>query len=183
MRQIVDTEISKIYNQLQINATKICTFNSDKWAEELVSHTLESFLNQPLSKQYKIVTSPSAKVSALERYITRAMSLAIHSSSSPFYHKHRRAGERMRELFPNIDYVKEYGADNPNETHLSEQEVYIKKFVGDLHFYEKYLIQQHYYGEKTIAEMSKETGIPTSTISKDIKKTLRKLKEQVEKTY
>lgn len=182
MRTIVNAELAKIHEQLYVNAKKICTYNYPQWGLELVSHTVESFLNQPIEKQYKICTTPSVKVSALERYLTSAMSMAIHSSSSPFYHRHRKPTEQIRELFPNYDYVRKMGVDDPYESNVDEKEDMIKELVENLHFYEKYLIQQHYYGQKTIGEISHETGIPTTTISKDIKKILRKLKEQIEKT-
>tara|TARA_A100001201_G_scaffold72189_2_gene65918 strand:- start:1976 stop:2545 length:570 start_codon:yes stop_codon:yes gene_type:complete len=184
MKQRVDEEITSIYNQLRINAEKVCTYNSHLWADDLLAHTLQSFLEKPIEKQYQIVISDSVKVSALERYLTRAMSMAIRSSSSPFYHTYRKKNEKFRELWVDIDYVKEYNIDDPNvEDELVGYEKLVKNYLEELHFYSRFLIQEHYYRKKTLREMSEQIDIPTSTLSRDIKKALVELKQKVEKHF
>ena len=157
--------------------------NYDKWGEDLVSHTLQYFLNFPIEKQYTIVTSKSKKVSALERYLTSAMSLAIRSSTSPFYSKHRKHIESHRLFYPDYDYVNYLGHADPSGSgdYWSNMIEAVPNMIKDLHFYDRYLIQKHYMEQMTIQEISKITQITTYTLSRDIKRALVRLKEQLQK--
>ena len=183
MRKVVEAELKAVYEQLFINARNITTYNYDKWGEDLVSHTLQYFLNFPIEKQYTIVTSKSKKVSALERYLTSAMSLAIRSSTSPFYSKHRKHMESHRLLYQDYDYVNHLGTVEPSGSgdYWSNMTEALPQLIKDLHFYDRYLIQKHYMEQMTIKEISKITHITTYTLSRDIKKALVRLKEQLQK--
>jgi|TARA_B100000795_G_scaffold263479_1_gene242702 hypothetical protein len=182
MDRIVNKEIAFVSDQLFINAQKICTYNYEKWGADLVSHTVMYFLNQPIQKKYSIVTSPSVKVPALERYLTSAMSLAIRSSTSPFYSAHRKHIESHRVLFDDYDYSSRIGfADAPDDDgdiwlNMKEQ---LPLLIDKLHFYDRYLIQKHYLEQMTVGEMSKLTQITSQRLSKDIKSALIELKKQL----
>jgi len=182
MEATVNSELAAVTDQLFVNARKVCSYNYDKWGADLVSHTVLYFLNQPIEKQYTIVTTPSKKVSALERYLTSAMSLAIRSSTSPFYSKHRKHIESHRVLFDDYDYSSKIGyaeaADDEGDvwTNMKEQ---LPLLINELHFYDKYLIQKHYMEQLTVAEISKLTRITPQRLSKDIRFALIELKEKL----
>ena len=182
MESIVNNELQAVTEQLFVNAKKVCSYNFDKWGPDLVSHTVLYFLNQPIEKKYFIVTSPSKKVSALERYLTSAMSLAIRSSTSPFYSKHRKHIESHRVLFDDYDYSPKIGyaeaADDEGDvwTNMKEQ---LPLLINELHFYDKYLIQKHYMEQLTVGEISKLTRITPQRLSQDIRFALLELKEKL----
>lgn len=182
MESIVNNELQAVTEQLFVNAKKVCSYNFDKWGPDLVSHTVLYFLNQPIEKKYFIVTSPSKKVSALERYLTSAMSLAIRSSTSPFYSKHRKHIESHRVLFDDYDYSSKIGyaeaADDEGDvwTNMKEQ---LPLLINELHFYDKYLIQKHYMEQLTVGEISKLTKITPQRLSQDIRFALLELKEKL----
>ncbi len=182
MESIVNNELQAVTEQLFVNAKKVCSSNFDKWGPDLVSHTVLYFLNQPIEKKYFIVTSPSKKVSALERYLTSAMSLAIRSSTSPFYSKHRKHIESHRVLFDDYDYSSKIGyaeaADDEGDvwTNMKEQ---LPLLINELHFYDKYLIQKHYMEQLTVGEISKLTRITPQRLSQDIRFALLELKEKL----
>tara|TARA_R110000744_G_scaffold136820_3_gene246963 strand:+ start:331 stop:915 length:585 start_codon:yes stop_codon:yes gene_type:complete len=184
MKTIVDKELTSIYSQLYVNAEKICTYNFKVWGDDLIASTIEYFLKMPIEKQYKIVTSASKKIPALERYLTSAMSLQVHSSTSPFYSKYRKPIEMSRELFPDYDYSPYIGSD----TELSEgrdswelMKDQIPQLITELDYYNKYLIQKHFIEQLTISEISELTHITNYRLSKDIKIALLHLKKQLTK--
>ncbi len=183
MKTTIDEALTSIYEQLFINAEKICTYNYKRWGVDLVSHTVQYFLNQPLHKQYTIVTSPSKKVSALERYLTSAMSLAIRSSTSPFYSKHRKHIESHREIWQDFDYSAYMGYEkSPLDSDKWEDMVEaLPELIKGLHFYDRYLIQKHYIEQLTVREIADTTKITTYRLSRDIKSALLHLKEQLDK--
>ena len=182
MEATVNSELEAITEQLFVNARKVCSYNFDKWGPDLVSHTVLYFLNQPLDKKYAIVTSPSKKVSALERYLTSAMSLAVRSSTSPFYSKHRKHIESHRILYDEYDYSSKIGyaeaADDEGDA-WSNMKSQLPLLINDLHYYEKYLIQKHYIEQLTISEISKLTRITPQRLSRDIRAALQDLKEKL----
>ena len=184
METIVNRELASIQDQLFVNARKVCSYNYDKWGPDLVSHTVLYFLNQPIQKKYAIVTSKSVKVTALERYLTSAMSLAVRSSTSPFYSKHRKHIESHRVLFDEYDYSSKIGyavaADDEGDT-WTNMRAQLPLLIEGLHFYDKYLIQKHYMEQMTIGELSKLTRITPQRLSQDIKEALVELKEQLTK--
>ena len=178
----VNNELQAVADQLFINAQKVCTYNFDKWGADLVSHTVLYFLNQPIEKKFAIVTTPSKKVSALERYLTSAMSLAVRSSTSPFYSKHRKHIESHRILYDDYDYSDRIGfaeaADSEGDiwTNMKAQ---LPLLIEELHFYDKYLIQKHYMEQLTVAEISQLTKITPQRLSKDIRFALKQIKEKL----
>jgi len=182
METVVNRELTLIQDQLFVNARKVCSYNYEKWGADLVSHTVLYFLNQPIQKKYVIVTSPSAKVPALERYLTSAMSLAVRSSTSPFYIKHRKHIESHRVLFDDYDYSSRIGyaeaADDEGDI-WSNMKDELPLLIEGLHFYSKYLIQKHYMEQMTVGELSKITNITPQRLSQDIKEALVELKEQL----
>ena len=180
-RKIVDEALSSVYDQLYINALKVCTFNYSRWGQDLVAYVVSYFLNLPLKKQYEVVVTPSAKVSSLERYLTSAMSLAIRSSTSPFYTKYRKPMEKSRELYPDYDYSAIIGYASEEEDWWGKMKDSLPALIKQLNFYDRYIIQKHYLEQLTIQEIHEITNITTYRLSRDIKIALIHLKELIEK--
>lgn len=181
-KKIVDEAIASVYDQLYINALKVCTYRFDQWGPDLIAYVVSYFLNLPLNKQYKVVVTPSAKVSSLERYLTSAMSLAIRSSTSPFYSKYRKPMEKSRELFPDYDYSIIIGyADADDNDWWNNMKDSLPALIKQLNYYDKYIIQKHYLEQLTIQQLHEITNITTYRLSRDIKIALIHLKELIEK--
>lgn len=179
-RKIVDEALTSVYDQLYINALKVCTYNFSQWGSDLVAYVVSYFLNLPLKKQYEVVVTPSAKVSSLERYLTSAMSLAIRSSTSPFYTKYRKPMEKSRELFPDYDYSHIIGYDVVDgDDWWNKMKDSLPALIKQLHFYDRYIIQKHYLEQLTIQEIHEITNITTYRLSRDIKIALIHLKELI----
>ena len=55
----------------------------------------------------------------------------------------------------------------------------VRDIVSSLHYYDRYLIDEHYFKGKRLDEISETTQISTWRLSKDIKLALLKLKEKL----
>jgi|TARA_R110000796_G_scaffold81162_3_gene178966 hypothetical protein len=174
---IIDKEITSIYPALVMNSEKICSYMADSWSADLLTIVIEYFLKMDIDKQYQIVTTPSKKASSLEKYLTKCMALSVKSSTSPFYRTYRMRMYKHRELIPDFDYSKMIGNVNPDdEDKWGEQLESLHSVIATLDFYDRYLIDEHYFKGQRIEDISNKTQIHQQQLSKDIKKALKKLK-------
>ena len=179
-KAVIDREITYIYDQLVVNSNKICSYMSANWAPDLLVTIVEYFLKMDLDKQYKIVMTPSKGAGTLERYLTRAMALSVKSSTSPFFIRHRKHLLKNREIFMDYDYSDYIGFDEIDKEDIWEHNLdNIREVVNNLHFYNKYLIDEHYFKGQRLEDMSKTTQISTYRLSKDIKIALEELKSKL----
>jgi len=179
-KAIIDKELTLIYPALVLNSEKICSYMADSWSQDLLTIVIEYFLKMDIDKQYKIVTTPSKKASSLEKYLTKSMALSVKSSTSPFYRTYRMRMWKHRELIPNYDYSAMIGNDNPDAEDLWENKVEgLSEAIASLDFYDRYLIDEHYFKQNRIEEISNKTQIHQQQLSKDIKKALNKLKQKL----
>ena len=169
-RRLVMEAIAEVTPQIFINAGKICTYNSDIWADDLASHILEYFLEQPLEKQYKIAIEDDA----LENFLTRSMSIQVKSSTSPFYYKYRKATMNIRELYTEYDYDQEDDFDKVLQS--EELKIKLAQYVDELDFYDKHLIVEYYYNNTPAKTIGEKLNINSSRIIKDIRAALKRLK-------
>ena len=174
--EIINDAISGMYEQLQGNATNVCTYNSHLWSENLLSDTLERYLKRPINAKWKIFIEGK-----LERYITRAMSLALRSSTSPFYYLYRREGQSYRELLDESEGGYEYNVAE-DRFDLDRKQLWedMGQYLNKLDYYDRFFIQKYYYEGLTLLEISKLVDIPSSTIGLTIKRALKKLKPLLE---
>lgn len=180
-RAIIDKEITSIYPALVINSEKICSYMADSWAADLLTIIIEYFLKMDIDKQYEIVTTPSKNASSLEKYLTKSMALSVKSSTSPFYRTYRMRMYNHRELIPDFDYSAMIGSDDPDsEDHWQNKLDNVREAVSSLDYYDRYLIDQHYFQGQRLEEISAKTQIHNQRLSKDIKKALKKLKSKLE---
>ena len=167
-QEAISKRLGEIYPQLRINTKKICTYNFPQWGEDLIAHSIESFLKMDLDKQYRIMVADDAG----EHYITRSMAISLKSVTSTFYRVHRLDLYNSRELLE-INYQKP--VDGPDES--IEKVECIAKAVKSLPFYDKYLITKHYYEGVNVAELGRQVGIQPARLTSDIKIALLKIKK------
>lgn len=170
----VREELTKVYSQLRINADKTCGFNAYRWADDLLAVAVTFFLEKPLEVQLKVISDGK-----LENYITFIMGMQVKSGSSKFFNTYRKFINNQRELLPNYKY-KEQRVTFP-EPFEEEDETLREKCVRinmeKLNPYEKMIIQRKVLDEMTFKDISEAYNIPYSTIAKDTKEILKKLKD------
>lgn len=176
-KAIIDNAISEMYDQLVINSTNVCTYNSDLWADNLLADTLWRFLKRDIDAQWNVFMK-----GRLERYLTSAMSMALHSSTSPFYFKYRKPNGAYRELLDNVDggYAYEYDVDSEFNLQMKYNIEIVSEEVNKLHFYNKQLIRDYFYEGMRLKDMGEKYNINPQRIARDIRKALIELKPLIE---
>ncbi len=170
----IDKHITKIFSQLQINAQKVCGYNSDKWADDLLQLSLEFFLNKDLEIQYESCVNNKA-----ENFCTYMMAFQLKSSTSRFFHTHRKFLGNTRELFVgSYKYDNELNYPKPFENEISELQGCIDKQMGKLDPFEKMLIKEKVEWGSSYVEISKKYNIPYGSLQGGLKRTLKKIKER-----
>jgi len=164
--------LEEIYPQLKINCKKVCGSGYDLWGSNLLPHIISEFLSINLDKQYRIMVQDDAG----EFYITRSMAMSLKSSTSSFWRIYRRDSNSFRELLPDYRYPKH--VDDYEEEDITEVKECLRYHVDNtLDFYDKYLVQEHYYNGTNLSTISENTGIQPYRVTADIKKALKKLKK------
>lgn len=173
-KKFVDSHISKIFPQLQINAQKVCGYNSDKWADDLLQLSLEFFLNKDLDIQYE-----SCKENKCENFCTYIMAFQLKSSTSRFFHQHRKFLGQTRELFVgSYKYDNELNYPEPFEDEISDLHRCIQLQMDKLDPFEKMLIKEKVEWGSSYVDISKKYNIPYGSLQGGLKRTLKKIKEQ-----
>lgn len=170
--EIINDAISGMYEQLQGNATNVCTYNSDKWAENLLADTLMRFLKRPIDAKWNIFMQGK-----LERYITSAMSLALRSSTSPFFHKYRKVYTKVVDKPLVADGGDWEIGDTKDDIKLKIAAEQAGEAVDELHFYSRQLIKDYFYAGLSLTAMGEKYDINAQRIGRDIKKALAELDE------
>jgi len=180
MMQMTDQEkrdkIRKWFNrnekQLRINVWKICGKQDhvvEKWGNDLLPYFVEGFLKRPIDDQWAIFSGGK-----FENYVTRGMAIALKSSTSTFYHQYRKKAMAFRELHHEYDY----GLYHENEEEKKEaNRVLVQEVLGELNFYDRYLLSKYYIEEMSLKEICEVVGINQSTISKDIRSALKNMRK------
>ena len=121
----------------------------------------------------------------LERYITSGMSIALHSKTSPFYSKYRKPNSKFRELITGgAEYDYSDNIIGPGAT-VERKQLWedIHGYIDKLNFYDKFLVTEYFMKEIKIKEIARKTNINASSVSRDIKKALVKLKEMLKHRF
>jgi len=170
----VDEHLSKIFPQLQINMKKVCGQAYNKWGDDLLQLSLEFFLNKELDVQYDSCVNNKA-----ENFITYMANFQLKSSTSRFWHTHRKFVGQTRELFVgSYDYDYDNDFDRPFEDEISELQQCIDKQMKDLNPYEKMLIQEKVQWGSRFTDIAKKYNIPYNSLSSGLKRTLKKIREK-----
>lgn len=170
--KIINDAITEMYTQLQGNATNVATYNSDKWADNLLADTLERYLRRPIEDRWEIFMQGK-----LERYLTSAMSLALRSSTSPFFHRYRKVYTKIADQHLTSDggeWEVDESGDNKMLKLAAEE---AGKAVNELHFYDRQLIKDYFYSGYNLTEIGEMYNINAQRVGRDIKKALAKLEQ------
>jgi len=176
----VRQELSKVFPQLKINAEKVCGWGSQKWADDLLQLSVEMFLLKDIKVQLHTI-----EIGKLENLITVIMNQQLKlGPTTKFYHTHRKFLGTTRELFDNHQYQDDYlSFQKDPEENKSPLMQCLECEIKKLKPYEQMIIRKSVmYGHK-YTEIAEEYGIPGSTIARDVKRELKKLKEICKKYY
>jgi RNA polymerase sigma factor (sigma-70 family) len=169
--EIINDAITGMYTQLQGNATNVCTYNSNLWADNLLADTLERYLKRPIDAKWEIFMQGK-----LERYLTSAMSLALRSSTSPFFHTYRKVYTKVVDK-----HLESEGGGweiiNEDDKQLKIAAEQAGEAVDELHFYDRQLIRDYFYSGYNLSEIGQKYNINAQRVGRDIKKALKKLDE------
>ena len=185
MRTMVNLKITQVYPKLLKDAQQISGYNFKTYGLDLLAFALEKFLcDKPIDYQYKVAVIHNK----LPNYLGRAMSLYIRSSTSPFWHKYRKEAYNSRGVY-NAEFndSKEGKPVEYTPDHLNDEfdtPLYRKDLnecmlwaIGELHFYYRQLITDYYIHNMTYAAIHKKYNISVNSITQDIKKGHKLIKE------
>ena len=173
-KEYVDDHLTKIFPQLQINMTKVCGVAYSRWGDDLLSIAVEFFLNKPLDVQYE-----SCKENKAENFITYIANFQLKSSTSRFWHTHRKFIGNTRELYNGTyDYKQDEMFPKPFEDEISDLQMCINKQMSELDPYEKMLLTEKIDWGNTYVEISEKYNIPYGSLQSGLRKTLKKIKEK-----
>ena len=171
----VRKELAKVFPQLQINSRKVCGQAYDKWGHDLLSLSIEMFLEKPIEDQ--ITTIDNNK---LEHFITYIMNFQLkRGKTTRFWHTHRKFVGNTRELFNGTyDYKQDDMFPKPFEDEITELQQCINKHISTLNPFEKMLIKQKIELGVRLTEIADQYDIPYSSLQTGLRRTLKKIKEQ-----
>jgi RNA polymerase sigma factor (sigma-70 family) len=178
-QKIVLEKLGEIYPQLLVNLKKTTGAGFDMWGSDLLSETINGFIKRPVDIQYKIAIEDNS----LEQYLTRVMGLSLKSVSSSFYTKHRRFSIATREILDEGIYGRKSYQSEECDTDIvrgEENHNKIREYVENLPFYEKHLVQEHYFNNRTISDIAQDLGIQPQRITSDIKQILQEFKNKIQ---
>jgi len=164
----VDKHITEIYDQLIINCQKTCGAGYEQWGEDLLATALEFFLTKPLDVQYDSCVNNKA-----ENFVTFIMGFQLKSSTSRFWHVHRKHKSTHRELIAD-SYMYDQLKDSDYE---DDDFMYcVKKTIKTLDPFEKMLIEERVIKQLRFVEIAERYDIPYTALSGQLKKVLNKIK-------
>lgn len=154
--------ISANYRSLQ-QASKNISAN-DSLADDLLSESLIIFLEK--ENVQTIVDSGGALF-----YLVRIMMNLWKSTTSPFYKKFRSTTS-----IPDIPEVVDVSEDH------SELENRATEALATLDWYSQTLFKLHHIDGESISSISRQTKIPRTSISQEIKRVKKHLRDQIYKS-
>ena len=170
----VDKHLTKIFPQLQINMTKVCGTAYDKWGDDLLQLSVEFFLEKDLEVQYEACVNNRA-----ENFITYIANFQLKSSTSRFWHTHRKFVGSTRELFVgNYEYDMYPNYPQPFEDEISLLQMCIDKQMKDLNPFQQMLIKEKVQYGNSFTEISEKFDIPYTSLQTGLKRTLKNIKEK-----
>lgn len=173
----INKAITRAYPKMVADANRICGYNADRWADDLLSHCLTDFITKKkIDYQYKV----AVKDNKLPNYMGLAMSQQVRSGTSTFYNTYRKflygtRGVYEAEYNQNAEYY-----DDPKLMELPQESNpidCIEWALEQLHPYERTLLRKKYYEGWTWNDIRDYYGLPTNSANRDVKKAYKKIKE------
>ena len=166
----VRKELTKLYPQLQINCKKTLGAAYEKHGGDLIAVCVEFFLNKPIEVQVEAFKEGKA-----ENFITFIMAMQSKSGSSKWYSEYRKFHEMQREYY--TDHYQ-YDVDKEDRYEDNDMMLCIKHHIEQLNPYEKMLIEARVIKGMKFTEIVEHYDIPYSSLSQQLKKTLKQLKKK-----
>ena len=184
MRKEINAKVALWYPKMVKDSKQIAGANFDKYGEDLLAHCLEDFLvNKSIEYQYKV----AIKDNKLPNYIGYSMSIAIKSSSSPFWFKYRKEGYNSRGIYLaedgtcEIDPLVELGEEMDDEfdspAYVKNELDCVRYALEQLHWYDAHLINDYFIKGLTYQTMHEKYNISLNSLKKDINKALDKIRK------
>ncbi len=171
-KKLIRKEVEKIYPQLVINCQKTCGMGYEKWGHDLLPLCIEMFLSKTVYHQLKVIRDGK-----LENYITFMLGLQLKSSSSRFYHHHRKETNKYREWLPHYAYkVPNDFFPEPFEDEEDPVITCLNKVKASLPPFERMVVNRHIINGEKYIDLSKEFDIPYyafKLVSNKIKKLMK----------
>lgn len=133
---LISQELTRIFPQLKINAAKTCGMGTERWADDLLQLSVEMFLKKPLAYKWKVFEDQK-----MENFITFVMNFQLKSSSSAFWHTHRKNLYNSRELLPDYEYSTVH-RNTAFQDEKSEVSLCLKKAIDKLNPYHKMIVDE-----------------------------------------
>lgn len=126
-----------------------------------------------------IMERGEGKQAEIRRYIIASMRLAYHSRTSRYYRRHKRDVERCWEHADRIRYELYESSEDP-VVNVAIQFLHDK--LDELPDFERSVCILWYNGHP-LTEISEQTGISKSTLSKALNRARQELKDEVKRTW
>lgn len=170
----VRKEITDIYDQLVINCRNVCGAGYDKWGPDLLSMSVEMFLEKPIKYQLKVITDGK-----LENFITHVMNFQLKLGTTRFYHHYRKQPEKSRELYENHSYDGEMiGYNLAFKDEKSELVQCMNQAIEKLNPFQKAVAKEHIIQGISYKDLSDKYDIPYYTFKKEHKRIIKIIKSK-----
>jgi len=181
--RLINAKITQCYPKLVKDSIRICGYNADLWADDLLGLALEQFLlNKSLDYKFKVVVEDNKFL----QYMGKAMSLNIRSSTSPFWSKYRQESYNYRGSYladnqNAADYINEFF--DLDITQVDCVECLLDAIENKLHFYDKALINDYFFHKLTFSQIKDKYNIPINSLRKDFDNALKNLQKLCSQLY
>jgi RNA polymerase sigma factor (sigma-70 family) len=163
---IINEWITMNFKALKLASENI-TKNSEL-APDLLQESILIFLQD--KKAQDLVNNGAATW-----YIVRIMITQYNSSTSPFHIKYRKMNINNSADINDINIIDESNTHKYSQQLIDE----LTSELNKLHWYSREVLELKYLKGSKISNLSKETGIPASSLYKELQDTKKYLKEKL----
>jgi hypothetical protein len=171
LRKRVDNWITGNYEwlagEIEVN---VCKGQMKEYAPDLTSYLIESLYYLPEDKVAQLLED--GKVG---NYLLVGAGMQLRSSTSPFYRTFRKHKMDARE--DGVEGTANSIFDKPWEEYDDSLYECFQEAMGELHWYEKNLIDKYFLDGWTLQQIYKYYGISKKHIIKDINNGLQSIRE------
>ena len=148
----------------------VCKGQMKEYAPDLTSYLIESIYTLPEEKVTQLLDD-----NKVANYLLVGAGMQLRSSTSPFYRKFRKHKMSAREDGQDGHHFSIF--ERPYEEYDDSLYECFQEAYGELHFYEKALIDKYFYEEWTLQQMYEYYNISKRHIIKDINNTLNTIRQ------
>ena len=174
----IDRAITQAYPKMLKDMKRITSFNFELWGDLLHFCITEFLSKKSTDYQYKVCVTDNK----ITQYMGRSMSMNLKSTTSPFWHTHRKNGYNSRGVYlAEYDEFKIYDYEEPQELNIEVKDMNPLECVmwalEQIDFYHRTLLEEYYLKDMTYKDIRKKYGIPLHHIRWDIEKGVKLLQQ------